>query len=118
VITDYIRRLHQYRYCASRYFRRNATKTKEDLKHALDELVDLKAHSIDFNRFARKEEEPKKEEPSAKSFSDEDIPHESQSMKKSYDLLMKVIETFFKSIKSGDLFLRLRAYIATHFESK
>lgn len=115
VITDYMRRLHQYRYCASRYFRPKASKTKEELERALDELVDLKAHNIDFNRFARKEEEPEKKL-LVQSFSDEDIPHASQSMKKCYDVLMKVIESYFKKIKNRDLFLQLRAYIATHFE--
>jgi len=118
VITDYMRRLHQYRYCASRYFRKNATKTKEELKHALDELVDLKAHNIDFSKFAWKEETTEKKEPSAKSFSEQDIPHQSLGMKKSYDLLMMVIETYFKSIKKSDEFLRLRAYIANYFKSK
>jgi hypothetical protein len=54
VITAFMRRLNAYRYCSSRYFRDNATKTKADLKKALDELVDLKAHSIKFEKFSRK----------------------------------------------------------------
>ncbi len=117
VITDFMRRLHQYRYCASRYFRRNATKTKEDLKQALDELIDLKAHNIDYEKFSEKEEEPKGK-PAGKSFSEEDIPHKSQSMKKCYDILMKIIEAYFRRIKKRVLFLKLRAFIVTYFENE
>lgn len=119
VITDFMRRLHQYRYCASRYFRKNASKTKEDLKHALDELVDIKANNIDYDRFSKKEEEPKeKEKRVGKSFAEEDIPHKSQSMKKCYDILMKIIEAYFRKIKKRVLFLKLRAFIVTYFENE
>ena len=117
VITDFMRRLHQYRYCASRYFRKNASKTKEDLKHALDELVDIKANNIDYDKFSEKEEEPK-EKPAGKSFAEEDIPHKSQSMKKCYDILMKIIEAYFRKIKKRVLFLKLRAFIVTYFENE
>ncbi len=117
VITDFMRRLHQYRYCASRYFRRNATKTKEDLKRALDELVDIKANKIDYDRFSKKEEEPK-EKRVGKSFAEKDIPHESQSMKKCYDILIKIIEAYFRKIKKRVLFLKLRAFIVNYFEDE
>ena len=117
VITDFMRRLHQYRYCASKYFRKNATKTKEDLKQALDELIDIKAHNIDYDKFSEKEEEPK-EKRVGKSFAEKDIPHESQSMKKCYDILMKIIEAYFRKIKKRVLFLKLRAFIVTYFEKE
>lgn len=117
VITDFMRRLHQYRYCASRYFRKNATKSKEDLKQALDELVDIKANNIDYNRFSKKEEEPK-EKRVIKSFAEKDIPHKSQSMKKSYDILMKIIEAYFRKKKKRMQFLKLRAFIVTYFENE
>lgn len=117
VITDFMLRLHQYRYCASRYFRKNATKTKEELKQALDELIDLKAHNIDYEKFSKKEEDSKGK-PAGKSFSEEDIPHKSQSMKKCYDILMKIIEAYFRKKKKRVLFLKLRAFIVTHFENE
>lgn len=119
VITDFMRRLHQYRYCASKYFRKNASKTKEELKHALGELVDLKAHNIDYDRFSKKEEEPReKKDPAAKSFAEEDIPYKSQSMRKSYDILMKIIEAYFRKIRKRSVFLKLRAFIVTYFKKK
>jgi molecular chaperone HtpG len=119
VITDFMRRLNEYRYCSSRYFRKRPTKTREDLKQALDELVDLKAHTIKFEKFSRRAEEPApKKQPSTGSLADEDIPHESKTMKKHYDALMKVIEAYFRKIKKRVLFLELRAFIAKHFEQK
>jgi len=119
VITDFMLRLHQYRYCASRYFRKNATKTKEELKHALDELIDLKAHNIDYDKFSEKEEESKRRKtPAGKSFAEEDIAYKSQSMKKCYGILMKIIEEYFRKIKKRVLFLKLRAFIVTYFENE
>ncbi len=120
VIIDFMRRLNEYRYCSSRYFRKKPIKTKEDLKKALDELVDLKAHTIKFDTFSKREEEPakKKESPTTTSLSDEDLPHASKTMKKHYNLLMKVIEAYFRKIRKRVLFLELRAFIAKHFEQK
>jgi hypothetical protein len=118
VITDFMRRLNKYRYSSSLYFRKNPTKTKEDLKKALDELVDLKANTIKFDTFSKKDEELAKDEPPATSLSDEDLPHESKTMKKHYDVLMKVIEAYFSKTKKRILFLELRAFIAKHFEQK
>ncbi|MEK9137077.1 MAG: hypothetical protein AAB393_08140, partial [Bacteroidota bacterium] len=118
-ITDFMRRLNQYRYCSSRYFRKQPTKTKEELKRALDELVDLKAHSIKFEEFSRRAEQPGAEKQrSTGSLADEDIPLASQTMKRHYDALMKVIEAYFRKIKKRDLFLELRAFIARHLEQK
>jgi len=118
VITDFMRRLNEYRYCSSRYFRKNASKGKEDLKKALDELIDLKENTINFDTFSKRAEEPAKKEPLCTSLSDEDLPHESKATKKHYDILMKVIEAYFRKIKKRVLFLELRAFIAKHFEQK
>lgn len=118
VITDFMRRLTKYRYCSSRYFRKKPTKTKENLKKALDELVDLKANTIKFDSFSKRDEEPVTNESQVTSLSDEDLPHESKTMKKHYDALMKVIEAYFCKIKKRVLFLELRAFIANHFEQK
>jgi molecular chaperone HtpG len=119
VITDFMRRLNEYRYCSSRYFRKRPTKTREELKTALDELVDLKAHSIKFEEFSRRAEEPATaKQPSTDSLADEDIPHASKSMKKHYDALMQVIEAYFRKIKKRVLFLELRAFVAKHFEQE
>ena len=119
VITDFMRRLNEYRYCSSRYFRKNASKTKEDLKKALDELVDFKTNPINFDTFSKRaKEQTKKEKTPVSSWSDEDLPHENKTMKKHYDVLMKVIEAYFRKIRKRVLFLELRAFIAAHFEKK
>ena len=117
VITEFIRRLHNYRYCASRYFRDNPLKKKEDLKEALDELVNIKDNQIDYNYFYEKEKKAEKKA-NGELLSEQDIPHENQSMKKYYDILMKIIEEYFNKEKKRVLFLKLRAYLANHFKKK
>jgi len=116
IITDFMRRLHQYRYCASRYFRSKPSRKQEDLKKALDELVNIKDNQIDYNYFYQKEMEEEKEIKGI--FSEQDIPHQNQSMKKCYDILMKIIERYFNKTKKRVLFLKLRAYIVNHFKKK
>ncbi len=116
IITEFMRRLHEYRYCASRYFRAKPSKEKEDLKKALDELVNIHDNKINYDYFYKKEKPEEKEE--AGSFSEIDIPHENQSMKKCYDVLIKVIENYFNRIRKRTLFLQLRAHIVNYFKNK
>ena len=117
IITDFMRRLHNYRYCASRYFRSKPSKKKEDLKKTLDELVNIKNNQIDYSYFYKKEiaEERTLD---GELFSEQDIPHENQSMKKCYDVLMKIIEKYFDKIKKRVLFFQLRAYLVNQFKKK
>lgn len=117
IITDFMQRLHNYRYCASRYFRSNPSKKKEDLKKALDELVNIEDNKINYDYFYKKEKEERTETDN-KLFSEEDIPHASNTMKKYYDILMVIIEEHFNKERKRVLFLKLRAYIATHFKKK
>jgi hypothetical protein len=66
--------------------------------------------------FVRRSKEPAaKQQPSTESLAEEDIPHASKTMQKDYDVLMKIIEVFFRKIKNRDLFLQLRAFINRHF---
>jgi molecular chaperone HtpG len=117
IITDFMRRLHNYRYCASRYFRAKPSKKQEDLKKALDELVNIKDNQIDYSHFYKKETEEEKEI-DKELFSEQDIPHENQSLKKCYDILMRIIEEYFNKTKNRVLFLKLRAHIVNRFKKK
>lgn len=117
VITDFMQRLHNYRYCASQYFRSNPSKKKEDLKKALDELVNIKDNQINYDYFYKKEKEEDRKV-NGESFSEQDIPYQNQSMKKCYDILMKIIELYFDKIKKRVLFLKLRAHIVNYFKNK
>lgn len=116
IITEFMRRLHEYRYCASRYFRAKPSKEKEDLKKALDELVNIQDNKIDYDYFYKKEKIEGKEDSGL--FSEKDIPRENQGMKKCYDILIKIIESYFNKIKKRTLFLQLRAYIVNYFKNK
>lgn len=115
VITEFMKRLHNYRYCASKYFRDNPTKKKEDLKIALDELVNIQDNEINYDYFYKKEIKTTNAS-NVELLSEQDIPYENLSAKKYYDILMKVIEDFFDKDNNRVLFLKLRAYIANHFK--
>ncbi len=116
IITDFMRRLHKYRYCASKYFRSKSSTEKEDLKKALYELINIKDNQIDYNYFYEKEIE--KEKGASGLFSEQDIPNQNQSMKKCYDILMTIIEAYFNKTKNRVLFIKLRAYIVNYFKKK
>lgn len=113
IIVDFMARLHQYRYCASRYYRKNATKGRDDIKKALEELVDITENKINYDSFYKKEV-PEKETGSKKktSLSDVDIPSGNQALKKYYDIVMLAVESYFEKTKDRETFLKLRAHVA------
>lgn len=122
-ITDFMKRLYKYRYCSSRYFRSNSTKSKEDLKEVLQELVDIKSHKINYSQFYKRSsnettvKESNHNEDLNSIYADEDIPNESETLQKYYNKLMKVIEDFMKKEKKRNLFLKLRAFISNYFRN-
>lgn len=124
IIVDFMKRLYKYRYAASSYFRLNtgekAEEKKVKLKKALVELVDIESNKIDVNDFVKSVEqkpeadtEPKDES----SFSEEDMPHQTQTKRKNYDELMIIIEEYFDKQKMYDVFIKLRAYIKRYYNS-
>jgi len=87
----------------------------EDLKTALDELVNIQDNKIDYEYFYKKENKIKNIS-NIELLSEQDIPHENQSSKKYYDIFMKIIGDFFDKENKRVLFLKLRAYMANHFK--
>lgn len=121
IVTEFVKRIYEYRYCASKYFSTHKTKTKEELIKVLDDLVSLKEDRIDLDHFLRKED--KKPETKStkmadteKSFSEQDMPQEGKSTKKYYDIFMHIIKDFFAKEKKMATFLKLRAFIANHYK--
>lgn len=120
IIHDFMRRLHQYRYVSSRYFRKKASKEKEDLKKALDELINLKENEIDFDYFSKKEleQESKENEKVEEVFAEEDIPYESVTFQKIYNRIMLIIKDFFEKNEQENIFLKLRAFVVNKLKEK
>lgn len=118
VVADFVRRLHNYRYCSSRYFRSNATRNKEDLHQAIDELVNLENNEIDLNYFYKKEGEEPDDKDDKYPYSEQDIPYETRTMKKYYNIIMTIIKKFFTKEKKVELFLKLRAFLANNYKQK
>ncbi len=118
-----MKRLNNYIYCASRYFSTSPTKKREDLKLALDELVNLKDNEIDIKYFYKKEEKKSEdvsdnEQNKEETYSEQDMPHENKTMKKHYDMIMEIIKEFFSKEKKIGLFLKLRAFTANKYKQK
>lgn len=122
IIVDYMRRLYKYRYAASRYFRKSAQehlpKQRQALREALVELIDTNTNALNISDFYG--EEVADDQPDAEGaryqYADDDVPRLSETRKKNYDQLMRIICAFFEREQSYDLFLKLRAYIKTHFQ--
>jgi len=121
IIIDFMKRFNNYRNRASKYFNNVGQENKKLLKEALVELVDVDTNHIDVNAFYEvKEVKDERDNTSITTesgflFADEDIPRQSQTKKKTYEELMKVMKAFFEKEKQYEIFLKLRAYIKNHF---
>jgi hypothetical protein len=124
VISDFVKRLYEFRYSASKYFRTNATIDTEEVKKTLDNLVFTGGAKIDSNYFLKKETNKEEPDISSKptisendtSFSEQDIPQENKTNKKYYDYLMQIIKEFFIKEKKIESFLKLRAFITNFYK--
>jgi hypothetical protein len=122
IITDFVKRLHAYRYKASKYFNNKSIEYKKNLKEALMDLVDVDTNKIDVTSFYEADAPKQNTDDNENSrenkyeYADEDIPRQSKTKKKTYEELMNVVKEFFEKEKKYDLFLKLRAYIKNAFQ--
>jgi len=107
IIVDFMRRLHVYRYTASRYFR-NRTE-KEKLIKAYSELTSFDSERVisDINAMQR-EVGPDKE---VLKFAAEDIPTFPITIRRFYERLMESLYQYYKSHKKLQEFMKVRAVI-------
>lgn len=126
IIIDFMKRLYKYRNDASDFYNSNKegeekkSILKETVKSSLVELIDPQVSKINTVNFY--EENIENENDIVEKyiqnpfvFAEEDIPRQSQTKKKTYDELMKVIKEFFEKEMKYELFLKLRAFIKNHF---
>ncbi len=107
IIVDFMKRLHTYRYTASRYFKNKTNKDK--LVKAYTELTDFDAEKVVSAIDAMKKEvAPEKE---ILKYADEDIPAFPVTLRRFYERLMKCLYNYFKSKSKVDDFFRLRAFL-------
>ena len=55
IIIDFMKRLKEYRYCASKYYSNKEDENKQHLTKALMELIDIDANNININTFYENE---------------------------------------------------------------
>jgi len=114
IISDFLRRLHNYRYLASKAFNSDDfEKYKPKLEKALSELISnpepkemMKAFKI-----AKDENDEIKRKKNQFEFANEDIPLESSNIKKFYESIIKIIKEYHFFKKNKQEFLKLRAFI-------
>ena len=124
IIVNFMKHIYKYRYAASRYYRKsaqNATKQKEELRNALVELIDTEINTVNISDFYNDEAKEATDDQSNTTvekeryqYADDDIPRSSETKKKNYDQLLRVIGAFFEKEQMLDVFLKLRAYIKKH----
>ncbi|MEN6620212.1 MAG: hypothetical protein ABFD50_01490, partial [Smithella sp.] len=118
IITDFMRRLHKYRYSASKYYNNAELNNKKRLKEALTDLVSVDTNSINVNTFNDEinEDNDSIDKKIGFQFADEDMPRESLTKRRAYEELMTLIYEFFKKERKNEIFLKLRAYIKRNYD--
>lgn len=107
IIVDFMRRLHVYRYTASRFFKNRTN--KEKLIKAYSELTSFDSDRVisDINAM-QKQVVPDKE---IFKFADEDIPTFPITMRRFYERLIKSLYQYYKNRRKLQEFIKLRTFI-------
>lgn len=114
IISDFLRRLHNYRYLASKAFNSDDfEKYRQKLEKALSELISNPEPKEMINAFkiAKDENDESKRKKNPFEFANEDIPLEPISIKKFYDRIIKIINEYPVFKKDKQEFLKIRAFI-------
>ena len=114
IISDFLERLHNYRYLASKAFNSdNFEKYKQKLEKALSELISNPEPKEMMNAFklAKDENDELKRKKNQFEFANDDIPLETTNIKKFYDKIIKIIKEYPVFKKDKQEFLKIRAFI-------
>lgn len=113
IITDYLRKLKNYRYAASQAFNDKTTAKKNKLIEAYNELTggfnkDLFEKSIELDHNELEER--------VFQFAEDDIPRYSITSKKFYELIINALKEYFTEKDAIDEFFRVRTYIKNYLD--
>jgi molecular chaperone HtpG len=114
IISDFLKRLHTYRYQASKAFNAdNFEEYKPKLEKALAELISNPEpkEMIDAFRSAKAKHDEDKKQKSQFEYANEDIPHEPIAIRRIYDKIIKLLKEYFISQKNKQEFLKVRTFI-------
>jgi hypothetical protein len=113
IIFDFLRRLHDYRYVASKaYNSDDFDKYKPKLEEALSELISNPEPKKMINAFkaAKDANDEIKRQKNRFEFANEDIPLEAPNIKTFYDQIIKLLKEY-PLFKNKQDFLKIRAFI-------
>jgi serine/threonine protein kinase len=114
IITDFLRRLHTYRYQASKAFNSDDfEKHRPNLEKALSELISNPEPKEMISAFkdAKTKHDKEESEKNIFEYANEDIPHEPPSVKKIYDRIMLLLREYYILKKNKQEFLKVRVFI-------
>ena len=114
IISDFLRRLNTYRYLASKAFNSDDfNKYRIKLENALAELLSNPEPKEMMQAFekAKATHDVLKKGKNQFEYADEDIPYESVSIKKFYDIIIKLLYQYFTQQKNKNEFLKVRAFL-------
>ena len=114
IISDFLRRLHNYRYLASRAFNSdNFDEYKPRLEKALAELISNPEPKEMMNAFksAKDKSDEIKKQKNQFEFANDDIPLESLNLKRFYDKILKILKEYPIFKESKQEFLKIRSFI-------
>jgi molecular chaperone HtpG len=114
IISDFLRRLHTYRYLASRAFNSDDfDKYKPKLEKALAELIsnpEPKEMIKAFKESKDKYDETKKQKDNFE-YANDDIPFETPGIKRFYDKIMQILKEYPLFKENKQAFLKVRSFI-------
>lgn len=119
ILTDFLKKLYEYRYAASEIFNDKAGKLKRDrVVNAYNNLtqgINIETLINQLDNSAAKWKG--KNESAIFKFAEEDIPDASVTSKKLYEKIMQTIKQYFEE-NDNDMeeFLRLRVYLKNHLK--
>jgi molecular chaperone HtpG len=114
IISDFLRRLHNYRYLASKAFNSDDfNKYKQKLEDALAELISNPEpkEMMDAFKIAKDKSDEIKRQKNQFKFANDDIPLESSNIKKFYDKILNILREYPIFKKNKQEFLKIRAFI-------
>jgi molecular chaperone HtpG len=121
IISDFLRRLHTYRYQASKAFNSDDfEKYKPKLERALAELISNPEPKEMMNAFknAKTKHDEDKKQKGQFEYANEDIPREPIAIKRIYDKIINLLKEYFILRKNKQEFLKVRAFIKKGFSKE
>lgn len=119
IIVEFLRRLHKYRYTASRAFNaKENDKSKEKLIKAYSDLAEGYNPEEFINEFYKQKDSTKKDKEIVFEFAEEDIPRSPITIKRFYERVAYLLRLYYLETENLQDFLKVRAFLKKHLNQE